>query len=147
MQKYQRALDHLEGLVLPHMFELKKMNWSQTGYTLCKHIGKALQAQLATIQTALDHYNPSAMLWATPAGHLVMDKHFKICHAHEEIRCLNFEIRQFVMCLRGVGCSVDGEMAQAADTQEHLKDKEQDEEDNIKISATFECIVHISGNT
>jgi|SRR5882762_5129588 len=31
MCKYQRALDHLEGLIVAHMFELTKMNMLQTG--------------------------------------------------------------------------------------------------------------------
>jgi len=31
MQHYQRALDHLEGLIVARMFELTKMNMSQTG--------------------------------------------------------------------------------------------------------------------
>jgi hypothetical protein len=31
MRKYQRALDHLEGLIVACMFELTKMNMSQTG--------------------------------------------------------------------------------------------------------------------
>jgi hypothetical protein len=32
---YQRCLDHLEGLVVARMFELTKMNQSQTG--MCVH--------------------------------------------------------------------------------------------------------------
>jgi hypothetical protein len=37
MRKYQRALDTLEGLIVARMFELTKMNRSQTGeyYPLC----------------------------------------------------------------------------------------------------------------
>ena len=31
MRRYQRALDHLEGLIVAQMFELTKMNMSQTG--------------------------------------------------------------------------------------------------------------------
>jgi hypothetical protein len=31
MRKYQRALDQLEGLIVARMFELTKMNMSQTG--------------------------------------------------------------------------------------------------------------------
>jgi hypothetical protein len=31
MRRYQRALDHLEGLIVARMFELTKMNMSQTG--------------------------------------------------------------------------------------------------------------------
>ena len=30
-QKYQRAIDHLEGLVVAHIFELSKMNRAGTG--------------------------------------------------------------------------------------------------------------------
>jgi hypothetical protein len=59
MRKYQRSLDNLEGLVVARIFELTKMNRSQTGepttahllttshiilgYALRKHIAKALQ--------------------------------------------------------------------------------------------------------
>jgi hypothetical protein len=31
MRQYQRALDNLEGLIVARMFELTKMNMSQTG--------------------------------------------------------------------------------------------------------------------
>ena len=34
MRKYQRALDVLEGLIFAHVFELSKMNRSQTGKPL-----------------------------------------------------------------------------------------------------------------
>ncbi|KAG1781347.1 hypothetical protein EV702DRAFT_1193530 [Suillus placidus] len=42
-RKYQRALDHLEGLIVARIFELAKMNRAGTGYKLRKHIAKALQ--------------------------------------------------------------------------------------------------------
>ena len=32
--KYQHALDHLEGLIIAWMFELTKMNMSETGIHL-----------------------------------------------------------------------------------------------------------------
>jgi hypothetical protein len=36
MRKYQRALDQLEGLIVARMFELTKLNMSQTGKrTIC----------------------------------------------------------------------------------------------------------------
>ena len=38
--------------------------------------------------------------WATPAGRLAMDTHFKLLHAHEEIDRLNVEIRRFATHLR-----------------------------------------------
>ncbi|KAG6839192.1 hypothetical protein C0991_005009 [Blastosporella zonata] len=114
------------------MFELSKMNLSQTGYKLRKHIAAALKARSQAIRTALEKYNAAAAAmspprpllswdivveyafladfdlladtrqdvrerpWAKPAARLVMDEHFKIQRAHEEIRRLNIEIRRFV---------------------------------------------------
>ncbi|KAG1720454.1 uncharacterized protein EDB91DRAFT_1240413 [Suillus paluster] len=66
-QKFQRALDSLEGLVVARIFELSNMNRAGTGYKLQKHIGKALQARSAAIQTALDRYNAAA--WALSPPH------------------------------------------------------------------------------
>ncbi|KII93196.1 hypothetical protein PLICRDRAFT_383096 [Plicaturopsis crispa FD-325 SS-3] len=136
MRKYQRALDTLEGLIVARMFELTKMNRSQTGYALRKHIGKALQARSSAIRTALEKYNASAASlspprrtlewkevveyafladfdllrdtrqdisqrpWATPAGRLAMDMHFKMHRAEEEIQRLNIEIRRVATYLR-----------------------------------------------
>ena len=31
MLKYQHSLDHLAGLIVAHIFELSKANWSPTG--------------------------------------------------------------------------------------------------------------------
>ncbi|EIW78051.1 hypothetical protein CONPUDRAFT_61867, partial [Coniophora puteana RWD-64-598 SS2] len=56
-RKYQRALDSLEGLLVARVFELTKMNKSQTGYALRQHIGKALKARSQAICTALDRFN------------------------------------------------------------------------------------------
>jgi hypothetical protein len=39
------------------------------------------------------HQNISHQVWATPAGRLAMDLHFKICQAKKEIIRLNVEIR------------------------------------------------------
>jgi hypothetical protein len=154
MRKYQRALDVLEGLIVARMFELTKMNRSQTGkllsfcnssvltiglplgYALRKHIGKALQTGSSAIRTALDRYNTAAQAlnpprrtlhwkevvkyafladfdllrdarqdisqhpWATPAGRLAMDLHFKICRAAEEIERLNVEIPRVATYIR-----------------------------------------------
>ncbi|KAJ7865979.1 hypothetical protein B0H13DRAFT_2670813 [Mycena leptocephala] len=44
-KRYRLALMKLEKLVVQRMFELTKMNLSQTGYKLRKHIAKALQAR------------------------------------------------------------------------------------------------------
>ncbi|EIW77525.1 hypothetical protein CONPUDRAFT_167712 [Coniophora puteana RWD-64-598 SS2] len=50
--KYQRALDALEGLIVVRVFELGKMNQSQTGYTE--------GVRPAAIRRALDRYNAAA---------------------------------------------------------------------------------------
>ncbi|KAG1906113.1 uncharacterized protein F5891DRAFT_1125597 [Suillus fuscotomentosus] len=65
-QKYQHALDMLEGLVVACIFELTKMNRSGTGYKLRKHIAKALQACSAAIKTALDRFNIAARALSPP---------------------------------------------------------------------------------
>ncbi|KAI0038697.1 hypothetical protein FA95DRAFT_1505189 [Auriscalpium vulgare] len=65
-RNYQRALDTLEGLVVARMFELTKMNMSQTGYKLRKHIAKALQSRSAAIRTALTRYNNCAVALKPP---------------------------------------------------------------------------------
>lgn len=79
MCRYQRALDILEGLVVARIFELSKMNMSETGasiitftlsstvlisvpgYKLRKHIAlKALQTRSHSIKKALQNYNAAA---------------------------------------------------------------------------------------
>jgi hypothetical protein len=37
-RRYQRALDHLQGLIISRMFELAKCNMSGTGKSLCVHL-------------------------------------------------------------------------------------------------------------
>ena len=81
-RRYQRCLDSLEGLVVARMFELKKMNMSQTGmwlssplfiylksspgYKLHKHIGNALKAHSKAVCTALPNYNVAAQALVPP---------------------------------------------------------------------------------
>ncbi|KAJ7179809.1 hypothetical protein C8R43DRAFT_1117160 [Mycena crocata] len=108
-RKYQQALDALELLIVERIFELTKMNQSQTGYKIA----------------AIDRYNTAAMLldlpipvlswdqiveyafladfdilqdtraevrqcpWTRPAYRLAMDRYFKILRAREEIKRLN----------------------------------------------------------
>ncbi|KAJ6546005.1 hypothetical protein DFH09DRAFT_1321246 [Mycena vulgaris] len=56
-RRYQRALNHLQGLIILHMFELAKCNMSGTGYKLRKHIAKALQACSKAVKNAIASYN------------------------------------------------------------------------------------------
>ncbi|KAF8214563.1 hypothetical protein K438DRAFT_2137804 [Mycena galopus ATCC 62051] len=107
-RRYQRVLDALEGLVVARMFELSKVNMSDTGYKLRKHIAKALQAQSKGVKSALERYNEAAaamspprnqLVWeqiAQPAGRVAMDQHFKLLRADEEIVRLNLEIPRFI---------------------------------------------------
>ncbi|KAJ7191133.1 hypothetical protein GGX14DRAFT_537905 [Mycena pura] len=69
-RKYQLALDALELLIVERIFELTKMNQSQTGYKLRKHIAKALQARSKAVKTAIDNYNSAAGLLDPPMPHL-----------------------------------------------------------------------------
>ncbi|KAJ7781733.1 hypothetical protein DFH07DRAFT_728833 [Mycena maculata] len=65
-RRYQRALDHLEGLVVSRMFELAKCHMSGTGYRLRKHIAKALQARSKAIKAAIAKYNQAAEAMEPP---------------------------------------------------------------------------------
>ncbi|KAJ7736987.1 hypothetical protein DFH07DRAFT_870634 [Mycena maculata] len=65
-RRYQRALDHLEGLVVARMFELAKCHMSGTGYKLRKHIAKALQARSKAIKAAIIRYNDAAEAMEPP---------------------------------------------------------------------------------
>ncbi|KAJ7074925.1 hypothetical protein B0H15DRAFT_792589 [Mycena belliarum] len=76
-RKYQLALDELELLIVERIFELTKMNQSQTGYKLRKHIAKALQARSKAVRNAIDRYNAAAILLDPPmamVGGLVADE-------------------------------------------------------------------------
>ncbi|KAJ7640901.1 hypothetical protein DFH06DRAFT_1137727, partial [Mycena polygramma] len=65
-RNYQRALDHLEKLIIQRMFELAKCNMSGTGYKLRKHIAKALQARSKALKNALSRYNFEARAISPP---------------------------------------------------------------------------------
>ncbi|KXN83359.1 hypothetical protein AN958_01534 [Leucoagaricus sp. SymC.cos] len=81
--KAQAAVDFLEekvlihtrwGFVVSRIFELMKMNMSQTGYKLQKHIAKALQSRSHTIKAAVDRYNTAARAMKPPRPILSYDK-------------------------------------------------------------------------
>ncbi|KAJ7717541.1 hypothetical protein B0H16DRAFT_1666773 [Mycena metata] len=73
-RRYQRALDELEGLVVARMFELSKVNMSDTGYKLRKHIAKALQARSKAVKSALETYNTAAAALSPPRTPLTWDQ-------------------------------------------------------------------------
>ncbi|KAF7365827.1 hypothetical protein MVEN_00456800 [Mycena venus] len=82
-RRYQRALDHLQGLIISRMFELAKCNMSgtgefrsaydgqaltkdETGYKLRKHIAKALQARSKAVKNVIAKYNEIAESMTPP---------------------------------------------------------------------------------
>ncbi|KAJ7724512.1 hypothetical protein B0H16DRAFT_1736701 [Mycena metata] len=73
-RRYRLAVDKLELLVVKRLFELTKMNMSQTGI------------QRGSLNSVLGQLQPPQL----------MDTHFKILRAREEIIRLNVEIRRFV---------------------------------------------------
>ncbi|KAJ7813590.1 hypothetical protein B0H13DRAFT_2382351 [Mycena leptocephala] len=73
-RRYQRVLDALEGLVIAHMFELTKVNMSDTGYKLRKHIAKALQVPSKAIKTALETFNKAAAALTPPQCELTWEE-------------------------------------------------------------------------
>ncbi|KAJ7500260.1 hypothetical protein B0H11DRAFT_1714849 [Mycena galericulata] len=72
-RRYRLAINKLERLVVQRMFELTKMNMSQTGYKLRRHIAKALQARSQAIRSALKGYNAAAASLSPPGRTLKWD--------------------------------------------------------------------------
>ncbi|KAJ7578621.1 hypothetical protein C8J56DRAFT_1111628, partial [Mycena floridula] len=73
MQKYQKCLDRLEGLVVERIIELGKTNQAQTGYNMRKHIGEAVKKRSQAIRTALENYNAAAAKLSPPRPSLEWD--------------------------------------------------------------------------
>lgn len=57
LQDYRKAVDHLEALVVSHLFKLTKMNHSGTGYKLRTLIAKGLKTRSKAIQAAIAKLN------------------------------------------------------------------------------------------
>ncbi|KAJ7334637.1 hypothetical protein DFH08DRAFT_813710 [Mycena albidolilacea] len=132
-QKYWQALDAMELLIVEQIFELTKMNQSQT----------ALQARSKAVRNIINRYNAAVIVmetpmaqftweqvveytfladfdilrdtcaevqakpWTRPSYHLTMDTYFKIQWAREEIQRLNIEIRRLITWI----CDEDSEVA------------------------------------
>ncbi|THU85589.1 hypothetical protein K435DRAFT_822380 [Dendrothele bispora CBS 962.96] len=59
-RKYQQALESLYKLVVQRLFELHRLNLSQTGYKMRTHISQALQKRSQAIRNAVRRYNAAA---------------------------------------------------------------------------------------
>ncbi|KAJ7720635.1 hypothetical protein B0H16DRAFT_1666433 [Mycena metata] len=104
-KKFSDALDALELLIVEHIFELTKINQSQTGYKMRRHIAKALQTRSEAVKNAINRYNIAAASLEPPAPQLTWEEvveyaflaDFDFLRAtDEEIKCLNVEIRRLV---------------------------------------------------
>ncbi|KAJ6555622.1 hypothetical protein DFH09DRAFT_1248404 [Mycena vulgaris] len=73
-RKYQLALDALELLIVERIFELTKINQSQTGYKMRKHIAKALQARSKAVRSAIEQYNAAAVTLDPPMAMLTWEQ-------------------------------------------------------------------------
>ncbi|KAJ7703823.1 hypothetical protein B0H16DRAFT_1668373 [Mycena metata] len=119
-KRYRLALLKLERLVVQRMFELTKMNLSQTGYKLRKHIAKALQVRSQAIWNTLNSYNTAAKSIVPPGRQLswgeVIEYAFladfdllrklaklnEIQRAREEITRCNIEIQRAFLTAKEV---------------------------------------------
>ncbi|KAJ7634028.1 hypothetical protein B0H17DRAFT_1217364 [Mycena rosella] len=84
IQRYRCCVNKLEELVLKRLFELTKMNISQTDFDILHDPTS----------------NADLQEWATPIARQLMDSFFWLEHVKEEIPCLNIEIRQLVTYIR-----------------------------------------------
>ncbi|KAJ7330903.1 hypothetical protein DFH08DRAFT_916509 [Mycena albidolilacea] len=115
-RKYQLALNSVEHLIVQRIFELTKVNQSQTGYKMRRHIAKSLQARSKAVKNAIDRYNDAALALDPPMVSLtweqvveytfladfdiLRDTRDELCRAREEIQRLNIEIRRVVTWIR-----------------------------------------------
>ncbi|KAH9850690.1 hypothetical protein C2E23DRAFT_734479 [Lenzites betulinus] len=87
-RKYQRALSNLQRLVVQRLFELHKMNISQTGYRMRRHIAKNMQTRSRALRNAIITYNIAATALDPPRPKLDWDT---VSHYHllQEFELLN----------------------------------------------------------
>ncbi|KAG6914387.1 hypothetical protein DXG01_000627 [Tephrocybe rancida] len=109
-RKYEHALDTLQSLVVKRLFELHKLNLSQTAVachnTLAIPLGRpTLDWTKVTHYTFLNEFNIlrhtrtdiNKKPWADPVIHETMQKYQQLQHAKEEIIRCNIELH----CLHG----------------------------------------------
>ncbi|THU89589.1 hypothetical protein K435DRAFT_821344 [Dendrothele bispora CBS 962.96] len=66
VREYRQALEHLHKLVVQRLYELHRLNLSQTGYKMRTHIANALQRRSKAIQRAVKRYNAAAQALKPP---------------------------------------------------------------------------------
>ncbi|KAI0040850.1 hypothetical protein FA95DRAFT_1611478, partial [Auriscalpium vulgare] len=106
--QFDKAVDHLEGLVVQRLFELAKANISGTGYKMRKHISNAITRRSAAVRNAVNSYNRLAPKQKPPRRtlqynevanygwlgefDLLKESRHEVHRAREEILRLNVEI-------------------------------------------------------
>ncbi|KAJ7766007.1 hypothetical protein B0H14DRAFT_3510101 [Mycena olivaceomarginata] len=73
-RKYQLALNSVEHLIVQRIFELTKVNQSQTGYKMRRHIAKSLQARSKAVKNTIDRYNDAALALDPPMASLTWEQ-------------------------------------------------------------------------
>ncbi|KAI0667165.1 hypothetical protein C8Q78DRAFT_932730, partial [Trametes maxima] len=93
---YQQALVKLQGLVVQRMFELHKMNLSQTGYRMRRHIAKNLQTRSRAIRNAIAAYNAAAAALDPPRPKLEWSEisHYQFLQEFELLSDTRSDIRE-----------------------------------------------------
>ncbi|KAJ7835428.1 hypothetical protein B0H13DRAFT_2240085 [Mycena leptocephala] len=133
------AVNKLEELVVKRLFELTKMNMSGTGYKLPLDRYNAAAAALDPPRRTLSwsevidftfladfdilrdpEGNAALRPWATPGARELMDTHFKIERAKEEIHRLNIEIRRLVTYIRDERVFLLAKEVEVRETDSHL---------------------------
>ncbi|KAI0683113.1 hypothetical protein BC835DRAFT_1297049 [Cytidiella melzeri] len=110
-RKYHQALNKLQKLVTQQLFELHKVNVTQTGehgpvflilvlmcrglgYKMRTHIAKSLQTQCKTIQRAVKAYNAAAAMlnppcpaldWSNISGFNLLEEFSPLQDTHNDI--------------------------------------------------------------
>ncbi|KAI0700240.1 hypothetical protein C8T65DRAFT_709710 [Cerioporus squamosus] len=94
-RNYQRALGRLQRLVIQRLFELHKLNVSQTAYRMQTHIAKSLQKRCKAIRTAVKQYNAAAAALTPPRPELNWDavSHFSFLEEFSLLQDTRNDIR------------------------------------------------------
>ncbi|KAG1887413.1 uncharacterized protein F5891DRAFT_967298 [Suillus fuscotomentosus] len=96
--QYQRALDNLQRLVVQQLFELQRLNISQTGasYKMRTHISKSLQTRCHAIQNAVKTYNTAAAALSPPRPQLDWSKvsHYSFLEEFNLLRDTRQDVRE-----------------------------------------------------
>ncbi|KAG1802115.1 uncharacterized protein HD556DRAFT_1429739 [Suillus plorans] len=94
--QYQRALDNLQRLVVQRLFELQRLNISQTAYKMRTHISKSLQTRCHAIQNAVKTYNAAAAALSPPRPQLDWSKvsHYSFLEEFNLLRDTRQDVRE-----------------------------------------------------